>query len=215
MPRTKQIKYDKFKTDEHCLNFNFGEDNSDPLKVIQNWTEGYTGIMVELCAGYCEYSLDYAAKNPNVLCIAIDIKEDRLMYANRLAVEQDLKNIRFIRTYINNLDKLFNSNIDTIYLVHPDPQVNKKRIRLNQPKFIDIYYSMLKTNGVLKLITDNNDFYGEFLNNIGDFEITQNILNAEKSEFEVLKTRYNIKFISDNNPTKILILNKYEGNTKE
>jgi tRNA (guanine-N7-)-methyltransferase len=207
MPRTKQIKYDKFKIDNHCLNFNFGEDNSSALKIIQNWTQDYSGIMVELCAGYCEYSLDYATKNPNILCIAIDIKEDRLMYANRLAVEQGLKNVRFIRTYINNLDKLFDKNIDIIYLVHPDPQVNKKRIRLNQPKFVGIYYSMLKTNGELRLITDNTDFYDEFVTNIGEFKIIKNILNAEKyGKFEILKTRYNLKFINDNNPTKILIL---------
>jgi tRNA G46 methylase TrmB len=95
-----------------------------------------------------------------------------------------------------------------MYLVHPDPQVNKMRIRLNQPKFINIYYHLLKPNGVLKLITDNNDFYYEFLNNIGDFIINQNIINGEKSEFEVLKTRYNVKFINDDNPTKIMILNK-------
>jgi tRNA (guanine-N7-)-methyltransferase len=208
MPRTKQIKYDKFKADGNCLNYNYGDDNSNALETIRNWAKDYSGIMVELCAGYCEYSLDYAAKNPGILCVAIDIKEDRLMYANRLAKEQGLKNIRFIRTYINNLDKLFEDNIDTIYLVHPDPQVNKKRIRLNQPKFINIYYSLLKPNGVLKLITDNNDFYNEFLFNIGDFNINQNILNAELSEFEVLKTRYNIKFINEDNPTKVLILNK-------
>jgi tRNA (guanine-N7-)-methyltransferase len=208
MPRTKQIKYDKFKADVNCLNYDFGDDNSIALVIIQNWAKDYSGIMVELCAGYCEYSLDYSAKNLDTLCIAIDIKEDRLMYANRLAKEQGLKNIRFIRTYINNLDKLFDSNIDTIYLVHPDPQVNKKRIRLNQPKFVNIYYSILKPNGVLNLMTDNNDFYNEFLNNIGDFMITQNIINGEKSEFEVLKTRYNVKFINEDNPTKILILNR-------
>jgi tRNA (guanine-N7-)-methyltransferase len=208
MPRTKQIKYDKFKTDPWCLNYDYQDEVEKSLKVINSWV-GQDKVMVELCAGYCEYSLDYAAKNPDIICIAIDIKEDRLMYANRIAKEQGIQNIRFIRTYINNLDKLFNYNINTIYLVHPDPQVNKKRIRLNQPKFIDIYYSMLKQNGELKLITDNNDFFIEFLNNIGEFKILSNDLNAEKTnDFEVLKTRYNIKFINDDNPTKILTLKK-------
>jgi tRNA (guanine-N7-)-methyltransferase len=208
MPRTKQIKYDKFKTDPWCLNYEYQEDNSKALKVINSWV-GQSQVMVELCAGYCEYSLDYAAKNPEVICIAIDIKEDRLMYANRIAKEQGLTNIRFIRTYINNLDKLFVSNINTIYLVHPDPQINKKRIRLNQPKFIDIYHSVLIENGELKLITDNDDFYNEFLYNIGEFTILSNDLNAEKTkDFEVLKTRYNIKFINGDNPTKILTLKK-------
>ncbi len=209
MSRTKQIKYDKFKTDNNCLNYNYQEDNVFATNCINNWSKNYSGIMIELCAGYCEYSLDYAANNPNILCIAIDIKEDRLMYANRLAKEQGITNIRFIRTYINNLDQLFVNNVDVIYLVHPDPQVNKKRIRLNQPKFISIYYSMLKEGADLSLITDNTEFYNEFVNNIGDFVVKNNIDNAEQNgPFPILKTRYNIKFINATNPTKLLTLKK-------
>ena len=209
MPRTKQIKYDKFKTDFWCLNYDYNDDALIAKTTIQKWTNDYPKLMLELCAGYCEYSLDYAIKNPDTLCIAIDIKEDRLMFANRLAREQGIKNLRFIRTYINNIELLFESNVDVIYLVHPDPQVNKKRIRLNQPKFINNYYSSLKPGGELRLITDNNDFYDEFIKNIGSFGIQKNILNAElDSEFEVLETRYNLKFITPDNPTKVLILKK-------
>jgi tRNA G46 methylase TrmB len=207
MSRTKQIKYDLFKQDHFCANFNY---NDDPLKIknlIVEWSIGYDSIMLELCAGYCEYSLDYAIKHPNVLCIAIDIKEDRLMFARRYASENNINNIRFLRTDISNLSTLFDNNVTLIYLVHPDPQVNNIRIRLNQVKYIEQYYNSLVIGGEFYLITDNTIFYNEFYENASSLELTKDRVQKKIDlfdSFNIIKTRYNQKFITRSNPTKIL-----------
>ncbi len=203
MSRTKQIKYDAFKSDPKCFSYYWGEDKTDLINTINSLAEGRK-IFVELCAGYCDYSLEFARNHKDYLCIAVDIKEDRLYSGLRVAKEEELDNFICLRLNISHLSEVFENYIDLIYLVHPDPQVNNKRKRLNQPKYIKSYESALKQSGQIVLITDNNDFYNEYLEN-NHLGIINSTFNAELelSEIKILPTRYNQKFINLDNNTKV------------
>jgi tRNA G46 methylase TrmB len=204
MSRTKLIKYNLFKSHKKCINYDFGEETAPKIELISTLSQDYDSVFVELCAGYCEYSLEYAKDNPKTLCIAVDIKEDRLMYACNLAKESGIDNLIFIRTDIAYLDKILINTTDQLYITHPDPQINKKRKRLNQNRYLQVYYNILKQAGELTLITDNQEFYEDFILNSNDlFEPS-----IEPNQINILPTRYNLKFINENNLTKTYVATK-------
>jgi tRNA (guanine-N7-)-methyltransferase len=208
MSRTKLAKYNAFKSDPMCFEYYWGQEKTDLLNKITNLANGKK-IFLELCSGYCEYSLEFAKNNPDYLCIAIDIKEDRLYSGLRLAKEQKLENFICLRLNIGHISDLFENYVDIIYLVHPDPQVNNKRKRLNQTRFIQSYADVLKDNGKLILITDNEDFFGEYLkNNHMAIDHVSTTAETDSNVIKILPTRYNSKFINQNNLTKIGIFKK-------
>jgi tRNA G46 methylase TrmB len=208
MSRTKLAKYYSYKSDPRCFAYYWGQERDELIKQIDTITKGKK-IFIELCAGYCEYSLEFARNNKDYLCIAVDIKEDRLYSGLRIAKEEGLDNFICLRINIGHISELFQDYTDLIYLVHPDPQVNNKRKRLNQPKFIESYERVLKTNGKLVLITDNDEFFDEYnsnnhMNNI----YSTNFAEKAQIDIKILPTRYNSKFITSENLTKIGIYQK-------
>jgi tRNA G46 methylase TrmB len=204
MSRTKQIKYNLFKTHSKCLSYQFGTDPSVVQSRIIGALSNYQELWVELCAGYCEYTLDFARNHPNILCLAIDIKEDRMMFACRQAEQEDLDNVLFLRCDILHIDQLLTNLCDQIYLIHPDPQINKQRQRLNQPRYQQVYTNICKLGGQLTLITDNQDFYDEFItfNTIGPWMVCAN-------NTKILPTRYNLKFVDSDNLSKVFKMTKH------
>ena len=205
MPRTKQLRYNQFKVDPYCWAFDNLEETSKASinSLINDTINQYKIVVLELCAGYCEYSLELAKNNPDTLYIAVDIKQDRLMSGCLMAREANLTNICFLSCDIANLALLFGSNIDNILLVHPDPQPKNQRQRLNQLKHFTMYYILLKAKGSISLITDNQDFYQEFVNNY-DRQIWQEV----NIVIEILKTRYNKIFVDCDNLSKVISLEK-------
>jgi tRNA (guanine-N7-)-methyltransferase len=215
MPRTKQIKYNLFKDDSNCIGFSYFDNPIIVIDKIKEWNKPFNKVFVELCAGYGEYTIDFAINNPDTLCIAIDIKEDRLMSCNNIAKSLGLTNVRCIRTEISYIDKILMDSIDTMYIVHPDPQVIYIKKRLNQPKYIEQYLKCLKKDGVLRLITDNINFFKEFkINIMNQTNIIPliNTINAEQDLINIIKTRYNQKFINNENQTKVLEIKKITHN---
>lgn len=206
MSRTKLKKYNQFKTDPNCLNYEYGEDVGPKVEFIKSKSSNFKRVFVELCAGYCEYSLEYSELNPNTLCIAVDIKEDRLMYACNLAKSKGLNNILFVRTDIAYLYQIITNQVDLLYITHPDPQINKKRKRLNQPRYMEVYSNMLNDKGEMLLVTDNQDFYDEF---IEQSKIKFDCIDIN-SPINILPTRYNLKFITESNQTKLYRVKKKE-----
>jgi tRNA (guanine-N7-)-methyltransferase len=222
MPRKKLLKYLEFKDQKNCFSLlpTYSEITKETdkfeLKIfpiqIQNILNNGNQNFIELCSGYCEYTVDFAIKNPSINCFSIDIREDRLLTGQRKAKEKGLNNCYFISTAIglNNIFEKFYNSFENIYLVHPDPEPNNKKKRLNQDKFISLYVKMMKQNGIFTLITDNTEFYNEFCINIQmqkglDIIIETNNLESVQ---DVIKTRYNEKFITEVNTTKMISFRK-------
>ena len=222
MPRTKEIKYKAFKEHSRCFSYGYGQDLVELRERLDAISKDKK-VFVELCAGYSEYSLEYLrnaefTKNilindgnniPNdTISIAVDIKEDRLMSALKIAEKEGLDNFYCLRVSIAHIAELLKNFADIVFLVHPDPQLESKRKRLNQPVFIDIYNTILKPQGSFTLVTDNVVFFDEFLDN-NKFEIKyQTFLGESEGPFDIIKTRYNTKFINFDNQTKILTFEK-------
>lgn len=78
------------------------------------------------------------------------------------AHSQNLQNVGFLRTIIHHLGKFFApQEVDEIRIIHPDPRPKTRdaKRRLTHPRFLDIYRTILKPNGILHLKTDDTDLF--------------------------------------------------------
>ena len=120
-------------------------------------------IYLELGCGKGEYSTFLAKKNPEKNFIGIDIKGARFWHGAKLSQESNLENICFLRIKIEHLEKFFaDSEIEEILITFPDPQFkfNRTKHRLTNSKFLKIYNSILKPNGLVHLKTDSDFMFG-------------------------------------------------------
>lgn len=119
-------------------------------------------IVLELACGGGEYTVGLAQLYPNVNFIGVDIKGNRLWKGAKIALENNLNNVGFLRTRIDFIDRCFEkSEVDEIWITFPDPQMqnNRKRKRLTHPVFINRYVEILKPKGKVRLKSDSTFLY--------------------------------------------------------
>ncbi len=119
-------------------------------------------VVLELACGGGEYTVGLAQLYPNVNFIGVDIKGNRLWKGAKIALENGLKNVGFLRTRIDFIDRCFDTNeVDEIWITFPDPQMqnNRKRKRLTHPVFINRYIEILKPEGKIRLKSDSTFLY--------------------------------------------------------
>jgi tRNA (guanine-N7-)-methyltransferase len=120
-------------------------------------------ITLELGCGKGEYTVALARKNPDRNFIGIDIKGARFWRGAKTAIEEDLKNVAFLRTQIELVDLAFaKAEIEEIWITFPDPQIKYKRTkhRMTNPDFLARYKHILKPDGMVHLKTDSEFMHG-------------------------------------------------------
>ena len=119
-------------------------------------------VILELACGKGEYAIGLAELYPAKNFIGVDIKGNRLWVGAKSALENNLKNVAFLRTQIEKLPEYFNGNeIEEIWITFPDPQlrVSKAKKRLTHPRFLELYKKVLIKGGKIHLKTDSPDLY--------------------------------------------------------
>ncbi|HMS50851.1 MAG TPA: tRNA (guanosine(46)-N7)-methyltransferase TrmB, partial [Chitinophagales bacterium] len=94
--------------------------------------------------------------------IGIDIKGNRIHHGAKLALQQGLGNVGFLRTGISLLPHFFAQNeISEIWIPFPDPYLpnSQARKRLTSPQFLQLYRQFLQPQGRLHLKTDSEPLY--------------------------------------------------------
>ncbi len=130
-----------------------------------NWNqvfENHNPLVLELACGKGEYTLGLAQIYPNKNFIGIDLKGNRLWVGAKKATQYHLKNVAFLRIQIEGIPAFFaNKEVDEIWITFPDPQlrISKSKKRLTHPRFLRLYYSILKPNGKIHLKTDSPELY--------------------------------------------------------
>lgn len=120
-------------------------------------------IALELGCGKGEYTVSFAKRYSGKNFIGVDIKGARFWRGAKTAIEENLKNVGFLRTQIELIDLCFaESEVDEIWITFPDPQIKYKRTkhRLTNATFLDKYRSILKPGGVIHLKTDSEFMHG-------------------------------------------------------
>lgn len=137
------------------------------------WHEQYfhnnNPIVLELGCGKGEYTLGLAARYPDKNFIGIDRKGARLWRGCKDAFEQQVPNVAFIRTKIDDIAAYFDSGeVSEIWVTFPDPQPKKERRRLVSPNFVSRYRQVISENGKLHLKTDSRELYEYYLETIAE-----------------------------------------------
>ena len=130
-----------------------------------NWNEFWKNnnpIVLELACGKGEYAVGLGNLYPDKNFIGIDLKGNRIWVGAKKALQQNLKNVAFLRTQIDQVGDYFSTNeVDSIWITFPDPQLRKSKAkkRLTHPKFLRIYQQFLIPGGLIHLKTDSPDLY--------------------------------------------------------
>lgn len=139
----------------------------DSLKLKGNWRKNFfknnNPLILELGCGKGEYSVNLAKAYPELNFLGIDIKGARFWRGAKIALEENLQNVGFLRTQIELVDHIFAENeVDEIWITFPDPQIKYKRTkhRLTNEDFLQKYKKILKPEGVVHLKTDSEFMHG-------------------------------------------------------
>lgn len=140
---------------------------SDALKLKGNWRKNFfknnKPLVLELGCGKGEYSVNLAKAYPDMNFLGIDIKGARFWRGAKIALEEKLNNVGFLRTQIELIDHIFEENeVDEIWITFPDPQIKYKRTkhRLTNEEFLQKYKKILKPDGFVHLKTDSEFMHG-------------------------------------------------------
>ena len=114
-------------------------------------------IVLELGCGKGEYTVGLAERFPNINFIGVDIKGARMWTGATVALEKGLKNVAFLRTNIEIIDRFFGPDeVQEIWLTFSDPQMKNPHKRLTSTFFMERYRRFLVDNGIIHLKTDSN-----------------------------------------------------------
>ena len=194
MAQKKLQRFSEIKTFSNVLEY--------PENMKGKWKDFFKNnnpIILELACGKGEYAIGLTELYPQKNFIGVDIKGNRLWVGAKFALKNNLKNVLFLRTQIDNINQyFFKDEIAEIWITFPDPQLrfSKAKKRLTHPKFLRLYQQILKPGGKIHLKTDSPDLYHftksviEFYNLILISDVAnvyqQEILSAELG----IKTHY-------------------------
>lgn len=157
MGQKKLIRFEELKTFPNVLQF--------PQGMKGKWNEHFqnnNGITLELACGKGEYAVGLAQLYPNRNFIGIDLKGNRIWVGAKRALQQNLHNVAFLRTQIDQIADYFAPNeAEAVWITFPDPQlrISKAKKRLTHPKFLRLYQQFLIPGGYIHLKTDSPDLY--------------------------------------------------------
>ena len=124
-------------------------------------------IVVEFACGKGEYSIGLARMNPNINYIGVDIKGNRLWKGAKIALEEKLDNVRFLRIEIDKAPEYFAPNeVSESWITFPDPQPHKRNKRLISGRFLNIYRQIMPATAKMNIKSDSDLFYQTALEQI-------------------------------------------------
>jgi len=161
MSKGKLAKFADMEAFENVFQYPFSVIDNVPFAMKGHWNEQYFKnehpIVLELGCGKGEYTVGLAKLFPNVNFIGVDIKGARMWTGAKMALEEKLSNVAFLRTNIEVIDRFFSQDeISEIWLTFSDPQMKNPRKRLSSTFFMERYRSFLTDGGIIHVKTDSN-----------------------------------------------------------
>jgi tRNA (guanine-N7-)-methyltransferase len=210
MGRNKLKKFKEIKKFKNVLE----RSTPDNRDIVEEFIKNRDATL-EIGCGRGEYTVGLAKKYPEKVFIGLDIQGERIWHGAKYALEQNLNNVLFVRTYAYYLPELFPVNsIDEIWLTFPDPfpKDRHEKKRLTSSKYLAILKKVLKEDGILNLKTDSNSLYLFSLSSIKNaggkiLKNTNNLYSEEPEDNDLtIQTYFEKKYLNsekDKNQKKI------------
>ena len=161
MGKGKLAKFADMETYENVFQYPYSVIDDVPFDMKGQWHEQYFKnqhpIVLELGCGKGEYTVELAKLYPDMNFIGVDIKGARMWTGATQALNEGLKNVAFLRTNIEIIDRFFaEDEVQEIWLTFSDPQMKNPRKRLTSTYFMNRYRHFLTDGGLIHLKTDSN-----------------------------------------------------------
>ena len=177
---------------------------NDPEKYLGKWgSEVFNNtnpIHIEIGMGKGSFIKNMALSFPNINFIGIEKFDGVVARAINNINENTPNNLRIIKTDAINLNKVFDHEIDCIYLNFSDPWPKKRqeKRRLTSKKFLDVYETMFKGEKLIVQKTDNIGLYAYSLVSLSEYGyiIKEASLDLHNLDVFNIETEYEKKFLS-------------------
>ena len=178
MGKGKLAKFADMETYRNVFQYPYSVLSDVPFTMRGHWRDQFfhndNPIILELGCGKGEYAVELARNYPDKNFIGVDIKGARMWTGATQALNDGLKNVAFLRTNIEIIDRFFaEDEVQEIWLTFSDPQMKNPRKRLTSTYFMERYRRFLVDGGTIHLKTDSN------------FLFTYTTLMAEKNGLPV------------------------------
>ena len=210
MGKSKLLKFSELNNLSNTIQPKEKELLSDNFYLKDNWNKEFDNnnpIILELGCGKGEYTIALAQNNPHKNYIGIDIKGNRIWKGATISQKNNLKNVRFLRTQIEFLDKCFSSQeVSEIWITFPDPHIKyrRRKKRLVSPFMLNLYEKIIIKNALIHLKTDSEFLHGYTLGllekkNAEVIKSTHDLYNSNiEDEILKVKTFYESMFLQKN-----------------
>lgn len=158
MAKQKLKRFAEFSSWDNCFDFPYeikGKWNKDVFKNSHP-------IVLELGCGKGEYTVALAKRYPDKNYLGVDIKSNRMWVGAKMAKEENLTHIAFMRAIMHKIDTIIGEGeADEIWITFPDPFLRSKsaKHRLTHTRFLRLYKKILKPGGTIHLKTDSDDLF--------------------------------------------------------
>ena len=132
MGKGKLAKFADMASYENVFQYPFSVMEHVLFDMQGQWRERYfkndNPIVLELGCGKGEYAVELARNYPDKNFIGVDIKGARMWTGATQALKEELKNVAFLRTNIEIIDRFFaKDEVQEIWLTFSDPQMKNPR----------------------------------------------------------------------------------------
>lgn len=179
----------------------------NPEQYLGKWKEFFGNdnpTYIEIGMGKGKFIVENAIKYPDINFIGIE-KFDSIVARGLQKIPEGLKNLVIVRMDANNIDKVFNHEIDRIYLNFSDPwpKIRHASRRLSSKVFLDKYDNIFVSDKQIHMRTDNRDLYIYSLMSFSEngyilTDITFDLHDGNNKE--LITTEYEDKFSSKGMP---------------
>lgn len=210
--RLKKVKNAKERVEASKYFVNNPEDN------ISKWQQVFGNdnpIHIEIGMGKGRFIINMARTYPDINFIGIEKYDSVMVRAlNILNDEENLPNLRFVLYDAGEIEKIFNNEIDRIYLNFSDPWPKSKheKRRLTSRNFLQKYDNIFRNDKEIFQKTDNLSFFEFSKNSLIEYGYTIKNLTYDLHSENIfnIPTEYEERFSQQG--VKINRLEAYKNN---
>lgn len=187
----------------------------EPNKHIGKYKEIFKNnnpIRIEIGMGKGDFIIGMAEKYPNINFIGIEKYESVMVRAIEKLENKNIKNLKLIRMDAITIDKVFNKEIDTIYLNFSDPwpKTRHAKRRLTSDIFLKLYDKIFISTPHIIQKTDNILLFASSIESLSKngYTLEKVSLDLKNTDIENVLTEYETKFM--NMGVKINYLDAYK-----
>lgn len=176
---------------------------NEPEKYINKYKEIFNNnypIHIEIGMGKGDFIIGMAKKYPNINFIGIEKYESVMVRAIEKLENVKLNNLKLIRMDASIIDRVFNKEIDTLYLNFSDPWPKKRhsKRRLTSEIFLNLYDKIFTNVPHIIQKTDNIGLFAYSIESLSKYGYTLEkvSLDLKNEDIDNVITEYENKFMN-------------------